>query len=69
MGKVKKEIVQKATAPVSKCYKFNGTWSIGWVVYVKDSCIHLTEEQYVDFAQYVYECTGDKSASGKCKRC
>jgi len=66
----KKEYVKaEPKAPETKCYKFNDTWSIGGIVYAKDSCIHLTQEQYDSYSQYVYECTGEKSIDGKCKRC
>lgn len=65
-----KVVETKASLPETKCYKFNWNRNIGWTVYSKGECIHLTEEQYQEFKEYVCVCNwqwGDgKKPCAKC---
>lgn len=64
------DVTPEVIAPITRCYKFNENTSVAWQIYLKDSCIHLSEDQLSIFWPYVRICTWEaKTENWPCKRC
>jgi len=64
-----KKVETVVSKPKTKTYTFNMSISIGWVVYEKDSCILLTDEELKDFKDYVSEKKKPFVRKNPCRRC